>query len=85
MNHELTVELGGPHLQLGPSHFMKKDLDREKVRRIWEYDVEPFVEDQFFGDPERIAQFRFQQVWDRFSELAPEPIDEEANYAEGSG
>lgn len=76
VNDELERELGGPHLQLGSSHFMKHNLDRDALRRIWEYNVEPFIEDQFFGDPERINRFRFGQVWSRFSYLAAESISE---------
>lgn len=77
VNDELEQELGGPHLQLGPSHFMKHGLNRDGLRRIWEYDIEPFIEDQFFGDAARIDRFRFAQVWARFSDLAPESISEE--------
>lgn len=77
VNDELEQELGGPHLQLGPSHFMKHGLDRDALRRIWEYDIEPFIEDQFFGDAARIDRFRFTQVWARFSDVAPESISEE--------
>lgn len=77
VNDELEQELGGPHLQLGPSHFMKKDLDQSALRRIWEYDIEPFIEDQFFGDAANIDRFRFPQVWARFSDLAPESINAE--------
>ncbi len=77
VNDELEKALGGPHLQLGPSHFMKRDLNREALRRIWEYNIEPFVEDQFFGDASRIEEFRFSQVWNRFSALASESISEE--------
>lgn len=77
VNAELEHELGGPHLQLGPSHFMKRDLDEKKLRRIWEYDIEPFIEDQFFGDAATIDRFRFPQVWSRFNELAGESISDE--------
>lgn len=76
VNQELDQELGGPHLQLGPSHFMKRDLSRDALRRIWEYDIEPFIEDQFFGDAARINKFRFTQVWARFSDVASESISE---------
>ncbi|MDH3048446.1 AAA family ATPase [Gordonia alkanivorans] len=78
VNDELEKELGGPHLQLGPSHFMKHGLDRESMRRIWEYDIEPFIEDQFFGDPTRIDRFRFESVWARFAEVAAESITADA-------
>ena len=62
VNDELDRELGGPHLLLGPSHFMKQGLDEEAMRRIWKYNIEPFIEDQFFGDREQIEYFRFDQV-----------------------
>ena len=70
VNDELKKELGSSHLLLGPSHFMKEygsslDTQRRRLRRIWEYNIEPFIEDQFFGDPDRIAHFRFDAVMGR--------------------
>lgn len=75
VNDELEKELGGPHLQLGPSYFMKKGLDKDSLRRIWEYNIEPFIEDQFFGDSARIERFRFPSVWNRFNDLSGESVD----------
>lgn len=69
VNDELAEELSGSHLLLGPSHFMKKGLNRKKLRRIWEYNIEPFIEDQFFGDPARIKRFRFAAIMERFHDL----------------
>ncbi len=66
VNDELDRELGGPHLLLGPSHFMKKGLDEETMGRIWKYNIEPFIEDQFFGDRDQIEYFRFDQVHKRY-------------------
>ena len=70
VNDELTKELGGSHLLLGPSHFMKQygsspDKQRHRLRRIWMYNIEPFIEDQFFGDLGRIEHFRFDAVMRR--------------------
>lgn len=79
VNDELERELGGPHLQLGPSHFMKRGIDRAVLQRIWAYDIEPFMEDQFFGDAKRINYFRFDQVWKRFNDLAGESVSENAD------
>ena len=67
VNDELREVLEGSHLLLGPSHFMTEygsspASQRERLRRIWEYSIEPFFEDQFFGDPDRIARFRFDAV-----------------------
>ncbi len=70
VNDELDRELGGPHLLLGPSHFMKQGLDEEAMRRIWKYNIEPFIEDQFFGDREQIEYFRFDQVYKRYLDLS---------------
>ena len=68
VNDELKDELGGSHLLLGPSYFMQRNLDEEALRRIWEYNIEPFIEDQFFGDQEQIDMFRFNEVIKRYRE-----------------
>ena len=91
VNDELKRELGGSHLLLGPSHFMKEygsslDTQRERLRRIWEYNIEPFIEDQFFGDPNRIEHFRFKAVMGRHG-LAAEPevdANDDSNDPEGA-
>lgn len=66
VNDELIAELGGAHLQIGPSHFMRKSLDEETVRRVWTYNVFPFIEDQLFGEPERVKRFAFESAISRF-------------------
>ena len=65
VNSELKKELGGDHLQLGPSHFMKTDLDDGGFERVWKYNIEPFIEDQLFGKPDKIARFRLKAVLER--------------------
>ena len=62
VNSELKKELGGDHLQLGPSHFMKTDLNDGGFERVWKYNIEPFIEDQLFGKPDKIKQFRLDAV-----------------------
>ena len=62
VNAMLRKELGGDHLLLGPSYFMKKDLDQAKLREIWRYQIEPLVDDLFFGD-DKARKFRFSEVW----------------------
>ncbi len=80
VNDELKKALEGSHLLLGPSHFMKAygsslDTQRRRLRRIWEYNIEPFIEDQFFGDPDRIAHFRFDAVMRRNGPAAESDVD----------
>ncbi len=80
VNDELKSELEGSHLLLGPSHFMKQygsssDKQRDRLRRIWEYNIEPFIEDQFFGDPDRIEHFRFNRVMRRHGPATESDVD----------
>ena len=89
VNAELTVHLDGSHLLLGPSHFMKHhgstlDEQRESLRRIWEYNIEPFIEDQFFGDPDHIEHYRFDAVMARHGPL-PQTADADASAAGATG
>ncbi len=63
VNNQLRAALGGDHLLLGPSYFMQEGIDEVKLRRIWEYQIEPLIEDLFFGEPLRAEAFRFDRVW----------------------
>ena len=67
VNGELEEALGGDHLLIGPSHFMKSDLDEDNVRRIWTYNIEPLIEDQLFGQHDAIARFRYDAILKRHS------------------
>lgn len=71
VNHELSKRLGGPHLQIGPSYFMQPRLDEVSVRVVWEYNIEPFVEDQLFGDAAQIEFFRFDRALARYRQQVP--------------
>lgn len=67
INEELESRLDGPHLQIGPSHFMRPNLDENQLQRIWTYNVFPYLEDQFFGEPEIIREYRWEVVLQRFN------------------
>ncbi len=48
---------------IGPSYFMKKDrLDEERVKRIWEHDVLPYVEEQLYGQRGRLDEFALDRL-----------------------
>lgn len=65
VNRTLATELGGDHLQLGPSHFMREDLNDGGFERVWRYNIEPFIEDQLFGQPDKTKDFRYESVMRR--------------------
>ncbi len=52
------------HLGIGPSHFMKKEppLDKNRVRFIWEQAVIPYIEEQCFGDEEKLKEFGYDRL-----------------------
>ena len=52
------------HLGIGPSHFMKKDppLDENRVRFIWEQAIIPYIEEQCFGDEEKLKEFAYDRL-----------------------
>ncbi len=62
VNARLIDLLGGPHLQIGPSHFFDKKLDEAQVKRIWKYSVLPMIEDQLWGQADLLRTFEYQQV-----------------------
>jgi 5-methylcytosine-specific restriction enzyme B len=61
LNRRLRERVGR-HLQVGHSHFLREDLSQEVLARIWESDVMPFLEDQFFGREEELAEFRLERL-----------------------
>ena len=59
---------------IGPSYFMKPDLDDEMVRLIWEHNVLPYVEEHLYGEHERLAEFDLDQL--RRAEPGDPSVDE---------
>jgi 5-methylcytosine-specific restriction protein B len=82
VNNQLRAELAGDHLLLGPSYFMHPDIDEARLQRVWEYQIEPLIEDLFFGEPERAARFRFDRVWAELGAPAVEAEEEAAAESE---
>jgi 5-methylcytosine-specific restriction protein B len=72
VNNQLRVALGGDHLLLGPSYFMRPGIDEEALRRIWRYQIEPLIDDLFFGEPDKARSFRFDEVWQELGAPAEE-------------
>ncbi len=56
LNHA-NAQLADRHLAIGPSHFMRKDLDEEWVKLIWRHSILPYIEEQLFGQEERLSEF----------------------------
>lgn len=61
LNAELRKRVGR-QLQVGHSYFLREDLNEEILARIWDADVLPFLEDQFFGREEDLVHFRLDRL-----------------------
>ena len=45
------------HAAIGPSYFMKDNLDDKAVERIWKHSVLPYIEERRYGDADRAGEF----------------------------
>jgi hypothetical protein len=61
------------NLAIGPSHFMKGDLTEEWVEMIWRHAIVPYLEEQFFGDPDRIQLFELSRLHGELESSAMPP------------
>ena len=56
-------KLNNKEAAIGPSYFMKKDgLDQEKLERVWEYNVIPYIEEQLYGSNLSLAEFELPKL-----------------------
>lgn len=57
---------------IGPSFFLRSDLDEATVGLIWKHQILPYLEDHFFDVPERLAEFDLERL--RAGLSRPSPI-----------
>lgn len=47
---------------IGPSYFMKESLDDDWLAIIWDHAILPYIAEHFFGQEERVDQFRLEAI-----------------------
>lgn len=57
----VNAKIGDPHYHLGPSFFLVEDLAAD-LEDIWQLEIEPYLEEYFYGQSEAANVFRWQQV-----------------------
>lgn len=85
INEELKLELRGSHLLVGHSHYMLRGagpgkptvLDEARLTRIWNYGIYPMIEDQLYGRPERLREFTWESVLQRFGPASASAAEEQ--------
>ena len=53
----VNEQLGDRQTAVGPSHFLRPDLDEEWIDLVWEHSVEPYLKDQLMGQEDRYGEF----------------------------
>jgi 5-methylcytosine-specific restriction protein B len=54
--------LNDRHAAVGPSHFMRDDLDEQWIELIWKHSVLPYIAEQLFGEDHRIDDFALEKL-----------------------
>lgn len=78
---DANKELGDHEAAIGPSHFMKSNLDKDMARRVWKHAIRPYIEERLQDerDDARSERLRkFDDLWARRSGDAP-PATEESS------
>ena len=68
------------HAAIGPSYFMKEDLDEAAVERIWKHSVLPYIEERRFGGGERAEDFSLDEM--RRADSSSSPPEDGGEQAE---
>jgi 5-methylcytosine-specific restriction enzyme B len=54
--------LDDQHAGIGPSYFMRDSLDEEWLELIWQHQIMPYLEEHFFGEPDRLSDFKLEHL-----------------------
>jgi len=75
---EVNTRLPDPNLGIGPSHFLRDNLDERWVRLTWRHTILPYLEEQFIDDLGRLEDFDLDVVRAATSPaVALEPVEPE--------
>ncbi len=73
------------HAAIGPSYFMKEDLDKKMVDRIWKHSVLPYIEERLFGDDNRLDEFDLDKLKGKAAQTRKQKEDQEQTDGTGEG
>jgi len=59
--HEINTKINDKNFSLGISFFMVHDLP-DKIEQIWRMEIETYLEEYFFAQPETVNAFRWEKI-----------------------
>ena len=63
LNKNLQELLGTTNQLIGHTFFMKEKLDKDELRHIWKRKIEPQLEEYFYDDEQKLANFQFDTLF----------------------
>lgn len=67
------MKLGDRNGAIGPSFFMRTDLDEARPGLIWQHEIVPYLEDHYFDQPDRLAGFAISKLMASPAEVVVSP------------
>lgn len=58
---EVNQEIKDSHYEVGVSFFLRENID-EEIQDIWQMEIEPYLEEFFFAQPEKVDEFRWDKI-----------------------
>lgn len=62
LNEKLSSYLDKHHT-IGHTYFMSEHLTSDRLRRIWQRQIQPLIEEYFYDQPDIINEFAIEQFW----------------------
>ncbi len=57
----LNRQIGDAHYEVGITFFLRRDL-AEQIEDVWRMEIEPYLEEYFFDQPDQVDAFRWEKV-----------------------
>jgi len=58
---KLNRQIGDRHYEVGITFFLQEDL-AEQIDDIWRMEIEPYLEEYFFDQPDKVEAFHWDKV-----------------------
>jgi len=58
---DVNTQIADPHYEVGITFFLRDSLEVH-IEDVWRMEVEPYLEEYFFDQPDKTRQFRWQQI-----------------------
>ncbi len=58
---KLNHEIGDRHYEVGITFFLQEHLG-DHIEDIWRMEIEPYLEEYFFDQPDKVNRFRWENV-----------------------